>query len=306
VDPGATLGPDGGPLPPGALQIMDVALSNQGIFYYTATWPMTDSLTGPQRGRAIGGLLRDGQSRFQQTLTPVSGPNGSFGYPLLVDENENLYTGLTTATGTEVVSFDQLGNLRWTLATSAPVTSLESFSEDNGLFVEPSPLMAFDSSGKLLWSHGVMSDPSGHSPTVDVDGTTSVLQSIGGSSELAAFGEDGTPRWTFDLPNGERPRSSHVLDSASRIYFVGDQGTLFAVDGHTGQRVWSVSLDPGLTIQQGVLGLTPAGSLIASAVEQLTGVYAGAPMAASPWPRFRGDNRNRSCPTPADTPGLPH
>jgi outer membrane protein assembly factor BamB len=166
-------------------------------------------------------------------------------------------------------------------------------------------MMAFDSEGNLKWSLGTLSGPTGHSPVVAMDGTTSVLQSIGGVGQVSAYTEEGSLLWSFVLPNQEIPRSSHVLDSAGRLYLVGDHRNLFALDGTSGRLLWTTPLAPGLTIQQGVLGLTPAGSLIVSAVEQLTGVYAGAPMAASPWPRFRGDNRNRSCPTPKDTPGLP-
>jgi outer membrane protein assembly factor BamB len=317
-DPAATLGPDGGALAATSLMIWDVALSNQGIFYYTGTWASSDGTIN----RVIGGILRNGQARFQKILPPQG--QGTFGYPLLVDEHENLYTSAFNESlqDFEVESFDELGTSRWTLPVNsgASIVLLKSFSENSGLFVEPNPLMAFDSSGNLVWSHGVVdpNDDAAHSPVVASDGTTSVLQEVAGVGSLVAFkGSDGTPLWNFPLPNNEAVGTSHVLDSAGRLYFLGGDMVMIGYDRYTinsvlyvmndadGQVLLSSPLDPALKISVGVLGLTPAGSLIASARQQLTGIFAGAPMAASPWPRFRGDNRNRSCPTPANTPILP-
>jgi outer membrane protein assembly factor BamB len=324
-DPGATLGADGGALPAGTLHIEDVALSNQGIFYYTGTWLSKDASGATQISRVIGGLLRNGQSRFQKVLDPLPpSQNSFFGYPLLVDENENLYTSgwNVPLQDIEIESFDETGNARWTLPVNAPQAGLlKSFSENNGLFVEANPLMAFDSRGTLVWSQGFspFGTNAAHSPVVATDGTTSVFEGTGGgTSSLIAFkGDDGTSRWSFDIPNAGQPATSHVLDAAGRVYFLGGDAAndgienytinsiLYGLDDTDGRLLLNVPLDPQLKISVGVLGLTPAGSLIVSARQQLTGIFTGAPMAASPWPRFRGDNRNRSCPQPANTPILP-
>ena len=105
------------------------------------------------------------------------------------------------------------------------------------------------------------------------------------------------------MASGEFPESSHLLDAQGLVYLVTSAFRLVALDAASGAVAWQIRLPTEGPIYNGVLALTPAGSLVASARRELFGVYAGSPLASSPWPRFRGGNDNRSCPSP--TPGPP-
>ncbi|MHB8420846.1 MAG: outer membrane protein assembly factor BamB family protein [Myxococcales bacterium] len=290
--------------------IEDIALSNDGIFYFTGQWSEPDGDGGTLLYGLVAGLLTNGQTKFATVEPAVPfGSEGwaSFGYPLLVDGNEQLYTVLDTGNGNALIeSFDQTGALRWTLPVARD--GLQSFSDDQGLFVEPVTMTAFDANGHTLWSDTEPASvvvPTGHSPVVEVDGTQIVARRRldpdgGGHGTLETYAPDGGAGWSFALPDGEFPVSSHVLDAQGNVYFATTQQRLVALSGQGGL-LWQLALPTEGPIYQGVLALTPAGSLIVPARRELFSVYAGQPMSSSPWPRFRGDNQNRSCPGPQAT-----
>jgi hypothetical protein len=278
-----------------SLRVRDVALGASGVFYYTGQWVGQDADGGAVFQRVIGGLLRNGQSKFQVVL-----PSSvyEFGYPLLVDENENLYTAMTGDAGAEIQSYSQTGGLRFALSvTRAPV---ETFAENAGIFLEPTSLTAFDSNGKVVWSHddgGLESN--GDSPVISSDAHFSILRHDvdGGASVLHNFDPLGKLSWSApagSLPDGKQ-QSSLVLDQQGILYFV-TENQVFAVSEATGMPQWSIALPTAAPAYQGVLSLTPVGSLLCSVSERLISIFVGSPMANAPWPRFRGDNANRSSP----------
>ncbi|HUB06523.1 MAG TPA: PQQ-binding-like beta-propeller repeat protein [Myxococcales bacterium] len=287
--------------------IKDIALSNDDVFYFTAEWFQSDGDGGTDMYGLVGGLLANGQTKFAVIEPAFDYATGwpSFGYPLLVDANEDLYTVLDHGDGNAAIqSFDQTGGLRWTLPVSRG--GLNSLSDDQGLFLEPTSMTAFDSNGAVQWSDtepATVVVPTGHSPIVEVDGTEVVTRERDGGSSwygtIESYAAGGAPGWTFPLPAGEFPVSSHVLDTQGDIYFATNRERLVALDGTAGKLTWQMDLPTQGPMYMGVMALTPASSLVVSARRELFSVYAGAPMASSPWPRFRGDNQNRSCPLPS-------
>ncbi len=290
--------------------IEDVALAQSGVLYFAADWIAPDGDGGTTLMRVLGGVLGNGQAKFIAPLPPL--PQGAagpyrFGYPLLVDENEELYTAMHLSSGSsEIESYDQTGAARWTLPVARDW--LNSFSEDQGLFVEPVSLTAFDAQGRTIWSHvepASAVQPTGHSPIVAQDGTVSLARirydpSDGGVAYhgvIEAYTAGGAPLWTYALPEGEAPQSSHVLDQNGRIYFATTAKRVIALDGRSGTLLWQTPLPTDGDVWNGVLALTPAGSLVVSTRRELFAVYGGAPLASSPWPRFRGGNDNRSSPS---------
>jgi outer membrane protein assembly factor BamB len=135
------------------------------------------------------------------------------------------------------------------------------------------------------------------------DGTASVERNRDGGGDwhgtIEDYGTDGGLEWSFSMSSGEVAYSSHTLDTNGTIYFATNMQRLFAIDSSTGSLLWQTDLPTLGPMYQGVLALTPAGSLIASASRELFSIYAGAPLATSPWPRFRGTNANASCPSPS-------
>ncbi len=305
--------PRQGATTPQDFTIEDVALSNAGVLYYTADYTEATADGGSALGREVGGLLRNGTVKLQAALPALTqGPNGPwrFGYPLLVDENESLYTAMHVGDGqAEIDSFDQTGAPRWSLPVARDW--LDSFSENQGIFVEPASLTAFDSRGSVVWSHvepASAVQPSGHSPVVAPDGSLTLPRfrmdsQTTGHGVVESYSPTGSELWSWPMASGEFPESSHLLDAQGLVYLVTSAFRLVALDAASGAVAWQIRLPTEGPIYNGVLALTPAGSLVASARRELFGVYAGSPLASSPWPRFRGGNDNRSCPSP--TPGPP-
>ena len=303
LDPQVGLGIDAG-----SFLIEDVALGNNGILYYTAAWQTPDMGGGSIYHRMIGGVLRNGQSKFQTELPSFAYPNiyVDFGYPLLADENENLYTAMNISTSAaEILSFDVPP-----ATLEVPRAGLNSFSENQGFFLEPMSLTAFDSQGKQVWSRN---DPgleaNGHSPVVSADDHLSILRHTTTNdyrvSQLDNFDPLGNLVWSYQAGPTIEPsggESSLVLDQQGILYFV-EGNTIHAVRESDGTRVFTMTLPVPAYAYEGVLALTPAGSLVASVSERIVGVFTGNPMSNAPWPRFRGDNANRSSP-PANSGGV--
>ena len=308
VDPRSLAGID--PATAVGFAIEDVALSADGVLYYSADWTAASADGGTSLERLLGAVLRNGASKLLELLPALpQGADGPsrFGYPLLVDENEELYTSMHLGSGAaEIESYDSQGALRWTLPIARDY--LYSLSDEQGLFVEPVSLTAFDSQGRIAWAHTEPSTavlPTGHSPVVTADGAITLMRfrldpngSGAGHGVVEAYGADGSPGWSYALGAGEWPMSSHVLDSQGLLYFVTSERHVAALDAASGGLAWQIALPTAGPIYNGVLALTPAGSLIASARRELFAIYAGAGLAKSPWPRFRGGNDNRSAPPP--------
>ncbi len=293
-------------------QIGDIALSQDGSFYYAGYWQTPDGDGGTLLYGLIGAVLANGQPKFTVALPGVEAappPLSSLGYPLLVDENDNMYAGLNYGTGaTAMLSFNQIGISRWDLPLTSP--GVDSLSENQGVFLEPFSMTEFNSGGSVLWSDSesvfdVL--PEGHSPVVASDGTATVLRyRDGGSStewhgSIENYSPNGDLDWTFALAQGEHAVTSQVLDANGILYFGTSLMRIFAIDAHTGAFLWQTTLPSQGPMYPGVLALTPAGSLIASTTRELFSIYAGAPLASSPWPRFRGENANDSCPLPGSS-----
>ncbi|MHB1845532.1 MAG: hypothetical protein ACYCWW_11945, partial [Deltaproteobacteria bacterium] len=206
---------------PDDFTIEDVALSNDGILYYAADYTEPAADGGTALGRVIGALLRNGAVKLQVALPPlVQGSDGPyrFGYPLLVDENENLYTAMHDSAGqSEIDSFDQTGTPRWSLPVARDW--LNSLSENQGVFVEPVSLTAFGAQGNVLWSHTEPATavlPSGHSPVVAPNGSLTlprfrVDSQTSGHGVVEAYSAGGSQLWSYPFAPQEWPESSHVL-----------------------------------------------------------------------------------------------
>ena len=287
--------------------IEDIALAQSGILYYSADWTVEDPTLGQLRARLVGGLLRNGQAKFQsqQPSLPYDGlyPN-RFGYPLMVDENENLFTAMNLGPGQgEILSFDQTGAQRFALPLSRE--NLDGLSENHGLFVEPVSVTAFDDLGRVAWSHTeplALVNSNGHSPVVSSEGHAMLLRYRydKGLGVAESYDASGTLLWQTMLQADEEARTSDVLDSAGLFYFVTNSQRLLALRESDGSQAWSLSLPSSAPVYNGVLALTPAGALVASVSERLFGIYAGNGLSTGPWPRFRGGNDNASAPaTPA-------
>ncbi|MHB1846917.1 MAG: outer membrane protein assembly factor BamB family protein, partial [Deltaproteobacteria bacterium] len=136
-------------------------------------------------------------------------------------------------------------------------------------------------------------------PRFRVDSQTS------GHGVVEAYSAGGSQLWSYPFAPQEWPESSHVHDAQGLVYVVTSALRLVALDGTSGALAWQKPLPTLGPIYNGVLALTPAGSLVASARRELFGIYAGAGLAQSPWPRFRGENDNRSCPGPQPAPAAP-
>ena len=172
----------------------------------------------------------------------------------------------------------------------------------------------FNSDGNVLWA-GTESvfevQPEGHSPVVASDGTATVLRYRDGGpgmdwhGSIESYSPIGTLDWSFALAKREHAVTSQVLDANGILYFGTSAMRVFALDARTGTFQWEVTLPSDGPMYPGVLGLTPAGSLIASTTRELFSIYAGSPMASSPWPRFRGENASDSCPSPGNSAPSP-
>ena len=270
------------------------------MLYYTADWITQDPQAGQLRQRLVGGLLRNGQSKFQTQLPalPFDGVYPfRFGYPLMVDENENLYASMNLGPDTsEILSYDQTGAARFTLPINRE--NLNGLAENHGLFVEPVSLTAFDSMGNVAWAHTQpesIVDANGHSPVISFDGHITLLRNRHDLDNGVAesYGPDGTLLWQTQLLPSEVAVSSHVLDSAGLLYFVTDQQRLIALRETDGSQVWAITLPTSAQVYNGVLALTPAGSLVASVTERLFGIFSGADLGPMPsWPLLpRGERK---------------
>jgi outer membrane protein assembly factor BamB len=290
-------------------KIGDIALSQDGSFYYAGSWLTSDGDGGTVVNGLLGAVLANGQSKFIVALPGVDIGQypGGFGYPLLVDENEDMYTVLGYGNGTsDILSYSPIGASRWTLPVDRD--NLDSLSENQGVFLEPQSLTEFNSDGNVLWTNTqppIVEGSTGHSPVVAADGTASVelffANPDGGAGHgvIQNYDGNGNLPWSFTLSENESPVTSAVLDSNDILYFGTSMMRIFAIDAHTGAFLWEITLPSYGPMYPGVLALSPAGSLIASTTRELFSIYTGAPMASSPWPRFRGENANDSCPLPS-------
>ncbi len=296
------------PLAVNQFTIQDVALSANQILYYTADWTYAQPGMGTFYGHLIGGLLRNGQSKFQ-TLLPaqaydaIVGYPRRFGYPLLVDENQNLYTAIDVGTdSSEILSFDQVGGPRFQIPVGR--SDLNALAENHGFFVEPVSLTAFNAQGTVLWQHLEPASTvvaNGHSPVIGADGNITVLRDRKdlGLGVIESYGPDGSLRWQTKLRPNEVALSSHVIDAQNLIYFATSTASsanqrVVALRESDGSQLWATVLPTAAPVYNGVLASTPAGSLVVSVTERLFGVFAGNGLSTAPWPRFRGANNNDS------------
>ena len=296
--------------------IEDVALSSSGVLYYSADWTYNNPSGGIQYETLLGGVLRNGQSKFQTLLTPQTYDATNdlprrFGYPLMVDENENLYTSIDLTTqGAALVSFDQTGTPRFTIPVAR--LDLNGLAENHGFFVEPVSLTAFSSFGSVIWEHTESASvvtANGHSPVISGDGNITLLRDRLdlGHGVAESYGPDGSLLWQYALDPSEIGYSSHVIDNANVIYFAtstasGLNQRVVALREADGTALWAITLPTVAPVYNGVLASTPSGTLVASVAERLFGIYAGNGLSSAPWPRFRGANANDSTPATVAQP----
>jgi outer membrane protein assembly factor BamB len=170
-------------------------------------------------------------------------------------------------------------------------------------------LYAVTPAGQKKWRHAVVGDGRilRSSPAIGPDGTIYVGTKAGGPTTpgqlLAIDPVTGTLNWAFDISQiHQTPDDTYcspTVDDDGTIYFGAETGTFYAVNPD-GTLKWSVPLEGGNNWSSPALladGTIYIGSHQTTFqgfwIGQLSAIKTDSPgLAASPWPKFRLNNRN--------------
>ncbi len=133
------------------------------------------------------------------------------------------------------------GQPYWTFETDEKIQSPPLVKNGRVLLASRTSLWMLDAaSGSLLWKfhHGADGWPTTGSPTI---AGNAVYVGLGSGTQLWALNlADGHVLWSFDT--GDRIMSTAIVGN-EMIYVATWHGTVVALNWHTGQRLWSYSLN---------------------------------------------------------------
>ncbi|MCK5651743.1 MAG: PQQ-like beta-propeller repeat protein [Gemmatimonadetes bacterium] len=166
-------------------------------------------------------------------------------------------------------------------------------------------LYAINPDGQQRWRYAVQGAGRAlrSSPAIAPDGTIYVGTKFGDpAAQMLALNPDGTIKWTLDVEpvvGADDIYCSPTIGADGTIYFGAETGFFYAVDA-AGNLKWSIKLNGGNvwsspallddgTLYFGNVGLSWEGEWYG----YLFAVQTNSPgLAASPWPKFRRNNRN--------------
>jgi hypothetical protein len=301
-----------------SFQIQDLALSNGGRVYLGGEFVVGDK--GPDYHRFLAALLTNGYVEWAKEVgNPGTETQGRFGYPLNVDGDDHLYSPFHNGNDpfSYLQSFDRDGNARWSV--SLPDTYLRPLALGASNVLEGVTLSSVGFDGTLRWKVGPDASAQnafGHSPVIDARGNSYLARTIYKENgqplpvshgEVVALDASGNLLWETPMPAGVYPTTSLVLGENDRL-FIGTYpdpsavaayaGDVRAYDAASGAELWRSAIPGDGQVYSGVLALADTATLVVSTRVNLVALFAGKlhmPRSA-PWPRFRGDNTNRSSP----------
>lgn len=177
-----------------------------------------------------------------------------------VGPQNNLYIG--TSNGI-FQCISRSGSILWSYNVGAAVYSSSVISESGTLYVinENGRLYAFDlntldpgsvtDKWRLELGESVKS-----SPALDDSNNLFVTSLSGKLIKVQDNGTSGSIEWTFD--SGGNCQSSPVIDSELIVYFCGNNGKAFAVNGQSGALIWDCETYYSQTNPDALLQTTPA------------------------------------------------
>ncbi len=174
--------------------------------------------------------------------------------------------------------------LRWRYQTGGSVRSSPAIGADGTVYVgsDDEYLYALNPDGTLRWRYR-SGNSVASSPAVGTDGAVYVGS---GDSCLFALNSDGTLRWRCQTGGGVR--ATPAIGSDGTVYVGSDGEYLYALnpDGTVRWHYRTGPLHSSATIEDD--GTVYVGSTNGS----FYALWGSSPLASSPWPKFRHDNRN--------------
>lgn len=186
---------------------------------------------------------------------------------------------LDPGTGTERWSSSRFGTLRDALMVGADGTVFCASSGNKTVYA----LAAV--SGQILWQSQLGGSIGVGSMVIGGDGTI-----FAGCSDKKLYALDpasGQTKWTCPSGGGSGGPGPLALAADGTVYVTTDV-ELIALEGESHQLKWRYRL-PFTT---GGVAVTPTGALLLSSGVVVSAIQGTAPLAATPWPKFRADNQN--------------
>lgn len=126
------------------------------------------------------------------------------------------------------------------------------------------------------------------SPVISTGGTVYQGTGAGEGSLLALDAVTGEEQWAF--PAGDCVDSSPAVVEDGTVYFGSDDGRCYAVNGQSGEMIWSYQTGAPVRCSPNV---APDGTVYIGSNDGRLYAFAGtAPLADTPWPKFRADMQN--------------
>jgi FOG: WD40-like repeat len=224
-----------------------------------------------------------------------------------------IIVGVNSGSGARVWKVNPNGTLAW--STSLPrsdgtnadfIFSSPAIGQDGTIYIgsesgtggSASSLTALNANGTIKWHYDVAGGrPIRSSPSIAVDGTIYVATKASSSqpAELLAINPNGTLRWSYTISSRhstpDDSYSSPAVSSNGTVYFGAETGLVYALDPN-GALLWTFDTKNGINWTSPAIGA--GGTVYIGSNEGF--LYAlnanGESLADSPWPRFRGNNRN--------------
>lgn len=173
------------------------------------------------------------------------------------------------------------GKLRWKFEAGNWITCDPAIGADGTIYIAGDSLYAVSHDGKLKWSLNV-----GRwidNPVIGPDGTIYVS-----GDGLYAVRPDGNLRWKFGV--GDWITASPAIGADSTVYFAGGDNSIYAVD-QSGRLKWK--FETGASVYSSPAIGADGTIYVGSSDGHLYAIESDSKgLARSPWPKFRGTNRN--------------
>lgn len=197
-------------------------------------------------------------------------------------------TGTYQPSGGAIWAFDASGRLAWTQGTPNWVQSSAAIGADGTIYFSGNDklLYAIDpNTGTNKWTH-LTFDSMTSSPVISPDGILYVGANDGRMYALDA--KTGTEKWhynTFDSIH-----STPAIAADGTIYFGSYDRHVYALDGKTGAKIWTFKTDH-FVLSSPLIG--GDGTVYIGSFDGHLYAFEGtAPLAAGPWPMFKGNPRH--------------
>ena len=177
------------------------------------------------------------------------------------------------------------GTLDWSYDTGDPLVSQPAIDVDGTVYVGSGVyLNAIYPDGTLKWAYA-MGNSVASSPAINIDGTVCVGSDDG---SLYSINPDGGLNWSYEI--GSAVESSPAIGDDGTVYVGADDGNIYAIYPD-GSLKWSYATDDIVRSSPAIGG---DGTIYVGSNDG--NLYAidssGGPLAATPWPKFRGNCPN--------------